>query len=187
MLSEKTIDMNRNLSMKNAFTPVILALGLAVMMSSCKLSTKSDEYAEEERQIIQSYIADHDTIDFVMKNSGLYYAELIPGTGPQVDLYDTLSIVYTGRFLNGSRFDTCVGIDTLQYIVNEYYSVPGFHEGLLYMKENGKSLFLIPSGLAFGSSGAQYTGFQGAVTIPGFTPILFEVELLKIDQYSSAR
>jgi len=55
------------------------------------------------------------------------------------------------------------------------------------MKEGGKSLFLIPSGLAFGSSGATYTGFQGVVTIAGFTPILFEVDLLKIDQYSSAR
>jgi len=187
MLSEKTTEMNRNLSIKKPFTLVIFSLGAAVMMSSCKLSTKTDEYAEEERQIIQSYIADHDTIDFEMKNSGLYYAELIPGTGPEVDLYDTLSLVYTGRFLNGVKFDTCVGIDTLQYIVNEYYSVPGFHEGLLYMKEGGKSLFLIPSGLAFGSSGATYTGFQGVVTIAGFTPILFEVDLLKIDQYSSAR
>lgn len=173
--------------MKNPFTPVVFTLAFAVIMSSCKLSTKSDEYAEEERQIIQTYIADHDTIDFVLKNSGLYYAELTPGTGLQVDLYDTLSLVYTGRFLNGTKFDTCVGIDTLKYIVNEYYSVPGFHEGLLYMKEGGKSLFLIPSGLAFGSSGTQYTGFQGVVTIPGFTPILFEVDLLKIDEYSSAR
>ncbi|HOW09765.1 MAG TPA: FKBP-type peptidyl-prolyl cis-trans isomerase [Bacteroidales bacterium] len=177
--------MNRSLSVKNPST--FIALALAVLMSSCRLSTKSDEYAEEERQMIQAYIADHDTIAFQLKNSGLYYAELKPGTGAQVDLYDTLSLVYTGRFLSGAKFDTCVGIDTLQYIINEYYSVPGFHEGLLYMKEGGKSLFLIPSGLAFGSSGTQYTGFQGVVTIPGFTPILFEVDLIKVDQYSTLK
>lgn len=171
--------------MKNPFFIIVAAL--AVLVSSCRLSTKSDEYAEEERQMIQAYIASHDTISFQSKSSGLYYADLEPGTGPQVDIYDTLSLVYTGRFLNGSKFDTCVGIDTLQYIINEYYSVPGFHEGLLYMREGGKALFLIPSGLAFGASGTQYTGFQGAVTIPGFTPILFEVDLLKVDQYSTVK
>jgi len=106
--------MNSYLSIKN--TTYIIVLALVILVSSCRLSTKSDEYAEEERQMIQSYITNHDTIEFELKKSGLYYAELKPGTGAQVDIYDTLNLVYTGRFLSGSKFDTCVGIDTLQYI-----------------------------------------------------------------------
>jgi FKBP-type peptidyl-prolyl cis-trans isomerase len=165
----------------------IIILIVMIVMSSCRLSTKSDEYAEEERLQIQAFLANNDTIDFEQKTSGLYYAELETGTGPQVDLYDTLSLVYTGKFLSGSKFDTCVGIDTLSYIINEFYSIPGFHEGLLYMKEGGRSLFLIPSGLAFGPSGIQYNGFQGTVTIPGFTPVIFEVYLITVDQYNSKK
>lgn len=164
-----------------------LFLFLILSVSSCKLSTNADEYAEEEKLMIQSYISNNDTIDFELKNSGLYYAELLPGTGSQVDLYDTLKLTYTAKFLSGSKFDTCVGIDTLTYIINEYYSIPGFHEGLLYMKEGGKSLFLIPSGLAFGPSGIQYNGFQGTVVIPGYTPILFEVDLLTLHEYSKGK
>ena len=84
-------------------------------------------------------------------------------------------------------FDTCLGVDTLDYIMNEYYTIPGFHEGLMYMKAGGKALFLIPSGLAFGANEITYQGYKGPVKIPGFTPLLFDIEILSIDEYSTAR
>lgn len=168
----------------NLTSGVFIVMIFTFLMSSCNLTDNFDEYYQEEKQMIQNFLEKNDTIDFTLKTTGLYYAELKEGTGPRVDLYDTLSVVYTAKFLNGTIFDTCVGIDTVQYVINEYYSVPGFHEGLLYMKEGGKSLFLIPSGLAFGPSGANYTGYQGEVNIPGFTPILFEVDLVKVAEYS---
>ena len=40
------------------------------------------------------------------------------------------------------------------------------------MKEGGKATILIPSSLAYGT--------QGYYTIPGYTPLLYDVELVKV-------
>jgi FKBP-type peptidyl-prolyl cis-trans isomerase len=40
------------------------------------------------------------------------------------------------------------------------------------MREGGKALFLMPSKLAYGSAGYY--------SIPGYTPLLFEVDLVKV-------
>ncbi len=58
------------------------------------------------------------------------------------------------------------------YLVAEGYLIAGFDEGILYMKEGGKARFLIPSSLAYGPGGYY--------TIPGYTPLLFDVELVKV-------
>jgi len=172
-------------SLKNPL--VLVSVILIMLIPSCKLDKGQEDYAQEEALEIQKYISDNDTIDFELKPSGLYYSELETGTGPQADLYDTLSLVYTAKFVSGLTFDTCVGIDTIKYILNEYYSIAGFTEGLLYMKEGGRSVFLIPSGLAFGPYVTEYQGYQGSVSIRGFTPLVFIVDLLKVDQYSEKK
>ncbi|HBE43065.1 MAG TPA: hypothetical protein DDW27_18040 [Bacteroidales bacterium] len=43
------------------------------------------------------------------------------------------------------------------------------------MRGGGKALFLVPSRLAYGPTGNYYT-------IPGFTPLLFNVELVRVKQ-----
>jgi FKBP-type peptidyl-prolyl cis-trans isomerase len=40
------------------------------------------------------------------------------------------------------------------------------------MKQGGKSMFLVPSSLGYGSMGNYYGG------ISGYTPLLFEVQLV---------
>ena len=42
------------------------------------------------------------------------------------------------------------------------------------MAQGGKSLLLVPSSLGYGSIGIPYAG------ISGFTPLLFDVELVKV-------
>ncbi|MDX9725626.1 MAG: FKBP-type peptidyl-prolyl cis-trans isomerase [Bacteroidales bacterium] len=166
--------------------PVLLLI-IFSSVSSCKLDNRTDEFREQEKQEIQKFLSENDTLDFELKPSGLYYLDTEVGTGVQVDIYDTLHVLYTARFLSGTMFDTCVGEDTLDYVINEYYTIPGFHEGLMYMKEGGKALFLIPSGLGFGPNEITYQGYKGPVKIPGFTPFVFDVEILSIDEYDTAR
>lgn len=173
----------------NNITDLALPYFLLILISSvssCTLDNRTEEFREQEKQEIQRFLSENDNLDFELKNSGLYYLDTEVGTGVQVDIYDTLHILYSAKFLNGTVFDSCVGLDTLDYIMNEYYSIPGFHEGLMYMKAGGKAMFLIPSGLAFGVSEITYQGYKGAVKIPGFTPLIFDVELLSIDEYSTA-
>jgi len=166
--------------------PVLLLI-LISSVSSCKLDNRTDEFREEEKLEIQRFLNENDTLDFELKTSGLYYLDTRLGTGVQVDVYDTLHVLYSAKFLNGTVFDTCLGIDTLEYIMNEYYTIPGFHEGMMYMKAGGKAIFLIPSGLAFGPNEITYQGYKGPVKIPAFTPLIFDVEILSIDEYSTAR
>jgi FKBP-type peptidyl-prolyl cis-trans isomerase len=80
--------------------------------------------------------------------------------------------VYTGKFLNGNVFDTNAGGADLVIIVGGGAYIPGLEEGITYMKEGGKATLLIPSKLAYGTSGLY--------NIPGYTPLLFDIQLVKV-------
>jgi FKBP-type peptidyl-prolyl cis-trans isomerase len=58
-------------------------------------------------------------------------------------------------------------------------SVAGFEEGVTYMREGGIAKFLVPSGLAFGP--------YGTYSIAGYTPLLFDVELIKLQKFSGRK
>ena len=123
--------------------------------------------------MIQEFINNNPTFPFQLEPSGLYYLDLIIGTGPAPVTHDTAFVKYAGRFLEGTVFDSDIGrTDTLIFPVNEGYLISGFEEGISYMREGGRALFLIPSKLAYGP--------EGYYTIPGYTPILYEVDLVKV-------
>jgi FKBP-type peptidyl-prolyl cis-trans isomerase len=156
-------------------------------VTSCNLNSRIDDLQEEENITIQDFLMKNDTLDFELKNSGLYYVDIEVGTGLQGEIHDTANIIYTAKFLDGTEFDSNVGIDTLKYILDDGSGLAGLTEGLLYMREGGKAQLLIPSSLGFGSYGITYQGYKGTVIIGGFTPLLFEVELLQIIKYSGKK
>jgi hypothetical protein len=138
------------------------------------VSFKTTGLTQMEEIKIQNYVNSNPALSFQLKPSGLYYSDRIIGTGLSVASHDIAYVKYTGKFFDGTVFDTNVGTpDTLIFPVNEGWLIPGFDEGVLYMKEGGKALFLLPSNLAYGE-----TGFYSYV--PGNTPILFEVDLVKL-------
>jgi peptidylprolyl isomerase len=157
------------LSKKTILT--LLAGLLIIFVTSC-MSTK--KFEKEEESLIQDYLAKNPDLDFELKPSGLYYLDILTGTGPAAETHDTAYIFYTAKYLNGNTFDTNVGtIDTLITPVNEGYLIAGFDEGISYMKEGGKSQLIVPSYLGYGQSGYRF---------PAYTPILFEVDLVKVVQ-----
>ena len=87
--------------------------------------------------------------------------------------HDTAYIMYTGKFLDNSVFGTNIGTtDTLISPVDEGLLILGFDEGITYMAEGGKSTLLFPSDLGYGT--------YGSYPISGYTPLLFEVELIRV-------
>jgi len=131
------------------------------------------DLATVEGEMIQEFINNNPTFPFQLEPSGLYYLDLIIGTGPAPVTHDTAFVKYAGRFLEGTVFDSDIGrTDTLIFPVNEGYLISGFEEGISYMREGGRALFLIPSKLAYGP--------EGYYTIPGYTPLLYEVDLVKV-------
>ncbi len=105
--------------------------------------------------------------------SGLKYVTAVEGTGASPSASDVVTVHYTGRLLDGTVFDSSVerGEPTsfpLQAVIK------GWTEGLQLMKVGGKTVFYIPSNLAYGEMGTP-----GGPIGPN-QDLIFEVELISI-------
>jgi len=151
----------------------ILLFLTAILLMSLGSCNPARKYEKEESAKIQDYLINNSNLNFVLKPSGLYYLEVEAGSGRLAVKHDTAYVKYAAKFLDGTVFDTNVGkTDTLIFPVNEGWLISGFDEGITYMKEGGKAMFLIPSKLAYGSSGYYI--------IDGYTPLLYDVELVHV-------
>lgn len=148
-----------------------------ILLISCNLTTKTDDYEAKEKLDIQNFLKNNDTIDFESKASGLYYYDIVVGTGLQAETHDTAYVFYAVQYLSGGIFDTNFETtDTLIYPVNEGRYIPGFEETVTYMREGGKALSIIPSSLAFGSAGNYY--------VSPYTPFILQTALVKLVKHS---
>ena len=153
-----------------AQTTVIAVLIIFLLtITSCDPARK---YEKAEKESITNFLKQNDSIEFTHETSGLYYHEVVAGTGRQPVLNDTAYVFYTGRYTDGTVFNTNVGGAILNFPVGEGYLISGFDEGVQYMKEGGKSTLLLPSNLAYGT--------QGSYPIPGYTALVFDVQLVKV-------
>ena len=158
--------------MKKSLILLLSSLTFLLAASACN---KTKQFEKEEQAVIDAYLDRNSSLNFEKKPSGLYYLEVVTGTGRIPVKFDTVSLKYTGKFLDGRIFDTNVGTaNTLDVVVGAPGLIEGFAEGITYMAQGGKSLLLVPSSLGYGSIGIPYAG------ISGFTPLLFDVELVKV-------
>ena len=146
-----------------------VAAGLVLILVSCNPASK---YEKAEKESIQNYLTTNSADTFDLKPSGLYYHNILTGTGRTPVIHDTAYVQYTGMYLDGSIFTSTSGQPDQAFPVAEGYLIAGFDEGITYMKEGGKARFLIPSSLAYGPSGYY--------SIPGYTPLLYDVTLVKV-------
>jgi FKBP-type peptidyl-prolyl cis-trans isomerase len=150
----------------------LAAVLLTLSLISCDPSKKMQKQEDDE---IQAYLTENSTLNFVKQASGLYYLEVVTGTGISPVRTDSVYFNYTGKFLDGTIFDSnSTTGKSFGSIVGA--SIVGFDEGLTKMKAGGKSTFLIPSSLGYGS--------VGTYGISGYTPLLFDVELVKVVPYT---
>ena len=145
------------------------AAGLVLLLVSCNPASK---YEKAEKESIQNYLSSNPADTFDLKPSGLYYHNILTGTGRTPVIHDTAYVQYTGMFLDGTPFTTTEGQPDQAFPVAEGYLIAGFDEGITYMKEGGKARFLIPSSLAYGPGGYY--------SIPGYTPLLYDVTLVRV-------
>jgi FKBP-type peptidyl-prolyl cis-trans isomerase FkpA/FKBP-type peptidyl-prolyl cis-trans isomerase FklB len=104
--------------------------------------------------------------------SGLQYQVVKAGTGARPGPNDTVSINYTGTFVNGEKFDSSAdhkepGPTQIPLAA----VIPGFREGLQLMQVGGQYKLFIPSTIAYGAQ--PENGFPPNATI------IFDVELVK--------
>jgi FKBP-type peptidyl-prolyl cis-trans isomerase len=131
------------------------------------------ENAMKENEVIAKYIADKQMTPS-KSSSGLMYIISEPGAGEQAQAGKTVKVHYTGRLLDGTKFDSSLDRnEPIEFKLGQGMVIKGWDEGIALLKVGGKALLIIPSDLAYGSRGA------GGV-IPPFSPLTFEVELVSV-------
>ena len=105
--------------------------------------------------------------------SGLQYEVITEGTGPKPTLKSSVTTHYHGTLINGTVFDSSYQRgQPATFPVNGV--IAGWTEALQLMPEGSKYRLYIPSDLAYGKRGAGRD-------IPGDTALIFDVELLKVN------
>lgn len=136
-----------------------------------------EDFGDYEKVVLKQFITQQ-KIDVSPTKSGLIYLPLERTNGQQIEIGDTITINYEGRFINGKYFDSTVRRNQpFQFVFGtEWQVIKGIEEGLSLMHEGEKALFILPSELAFGPEGSS-TGI-----IPPFTSLIYEVEILKVSK-----
>ena len=142
-----------------------VVLPLLFALNSC------NDKAEKEKEDRQAYITENNiTVD--PTESGLYYIETKEGNIKQAKAGDIVTVHYTGKFLNGDEFDSSRGSFPIQFKLGVGQVIAGWDEGITYMKIGGKATLIIPSELAYGPEGKD--------RIPGYSTLVFDVELIDV-------
>jgi len=104
--------------------------------------------------------------------SGLHYEIIEAGSGPKPKPTDTVKVHYTGKLVDGTKFDSSHDRgEPAEFPLNGV--IPGWTEGLQLVGAGGKLKLHIPSELGYGEQGA------GGMIPPNAT-LVFDVELLEI-------
>jgi len=119
---------------------------------------------------LQAYLKENN-ITVEPTASGLYYIDIKKGSGAKVVPDKTVIVHYRGTFLDGSEFDSSYGRgEPLEFPIGKGSVIPGWDEGIAMMNVGGKAKLIIPYYLAYGESGRG--------SIPPFSTLIFEVELI---------
>jgi FKBP-type peptidyl-prolyl cis-trans isomerase FkpA len=157
---------------------IIPAIFFVLIIFSITGCDPSKKWEKQEQESITSYLNSIGDTVFTKKSSGLYFLDITVGTGATPAVKDTVSIKYKGSYLDYVIFGTNYYDTTkLTFVVGNGLILKGIDEGVRYMKVGGKARMVLPSTLAYGP--------YGYMNIAGYTPLLFEVILVKLIPGSS--
>lgn len=121
--------------------------------------------AKEEALIKEKYP------NAIRTSSGLMYIILKEGNGATPTSGALIEAHYTGRLLDGTKFDSSVDRGKpFLFVVGKGDVIKGWDEAFFSMKKGEKRILIIPPGLAYGDKGMR--------TIPPNETLIFEVELI---------
>ncbi len=109
----------------------------------------------------------------VVTESGLQYKVLKLGKGKKPVATDKVKVHYHGTLIDGTVFDSSVQRgEPITFALNQV--IAGWTEGLQLMPVGSKFVFYIPANLGYGE--------RQAGSIPPYSTLIFEVELLGIEK-----
>jgi len=134
-----------------------------------------EDFGEYEKKVLKNYLEKRN-INFIPNDTVIYKIPINKGNSNSVSYGDTITIHFEGYFLNGKLFDsTRKRGEPFSFVYGtEWQVIKGIEKAIGMMHEGEKSIFVIPSYMAFGKEGSS-TGI-----IPPYSSVVFEIELIKI-------
>ncbi len=173
---------------------IALMLFCVLAVSSCKDDDDDKKAVEQEAYKLEQEAAFQAKINEGYEkwasedNDGFVFAKLIKkGDGKQAYFNSRVSVYYKGSLTNGDVFDQKLLEDGTPFLcaVSPYYTTPtyetpsygsvitGWGVALQHMVEGDKYEVWIPQQLAYGANGSG--------SIPGYSTLIFEIELVSVD------
>ena len=153
---------------KNNLLP-ILFLGLFFVLGVAVTNAQTDE--EAKHALTEKQIKKMKTT-----GTGLKYHIEEQGKGIYPEPGDKVHVHYTGRLLDGRKFDSSHDRgQPLPFTLGARQVIQGWDEGIALLNEGGKAKLFIPSELAYGNR--KVNEF-----IEPNTDLVFDVELVKVEK-----
>jgi len=106
-------------------------------------------------------------------STGLYYQDLVTGSGAEATAGKTVSVLYTGWLPNGNLFDQAANPnDPFIFQLGVGLVIAGWDEGVNGMRIGGTRLLVIPPSLGYGN--------RSVGPIPANSTLVFQVQLLAV-------
>lgn len=128
------------------------------------------QIALEERAQIDGYIERHD-LQMESTGTGLRYSVYYHGNGMQAKEGMIAMVNYKVSLLDGTALYSSKEDGAREFIIGQDNIESGIHEGICFMHEGDKALFILPSHLAHGLSGDNDK-------IPPRSTVVYDLELL---------
>lgn len=133
-----------------------------------------DKIKTENRLEAEEFFENNRKKDGVIETeSGLQLKVLKEGDGPKPLPQNTVVVMYEGRLIDGTIFDSNYGSgNPAEYVLGQM--IPGWIEGLQLMKVGGEYELYVPSELAYGENPRP-----GGAIMPN-DALIFKIELLEV-------
>lgn len=133
---------------------------------------KKFEAASNKDATIETYLKDNKILNANISPDGIYYVTEKTSEGIKVNSGDFVSVHYTGKLLNGTKFDSSVDRgEPISFKIGVGQVIQGWEKGIPLFKVGEKGTIFLPSSLAYGERGA------GGV-IPPNSPLIFDIEVV---------
>jgi len=111
--------------------------------------------------------------------TGLYWKDIVVGTGPEAVSGSTAVVDYTGWLPDARQFDSSKNSGKpYTFVIGQGMVIAGWDQGVAGMRKGGRRLVVIPPELGYGATGA------GGLIPPNAT-LVFDLELRDVPGQSA--
>ena len=142
-----------------------------------EIAMEESKQERAERNALESYLKEKQLV--IERHPEGYYLDIrTQGKGKEIRQGDTVSVNFTGRFLNGAIFDSNTKTGKpYTFILDKGEVIDGWYLAFQRMHEGDQAMLIVPSSLGYGNEGLKRQNGLNYI-IPPFSTLIFDIEVL---------